>query len=337
MKLFGKDLDKDIVIIAEIGVNHEGSIESAMNLIRLAYESGADAVKFQSYTPERFITSDDKERMKRVKNFHLNESDHLKLISHATNLGIPFFSTAVTEDWIPFLKNNTEVIKIASGDITFEPTIRLAAKTGKPVILSTGGANMQEIRKAIDWFKDSSENKEIKDKLIIMHCVSAYPTPLERANLYSINYLKEQTGLTVGYSNHVQGTIAPLIAMGLGANVIEVHFTDSRENKIFHDHALSLNPSELKDIVDSSKKIKLSLGEYKKVCLDIEKDNILLIRKGLVAGKEIKAGKIIDKEDLMYARPATEFNSGELLSLIGKVCSSDIEKGHKITKKNILI
>ena len=337
MKLFGKDLNNYIPIIAEVGVNHEGSFDNALKLITLAHQSGADAVKFQSYTPERYVTEENKERYDRVKRFQLTEEEHLSLIAHAKNIGIYFFSTPLTEDWVPFLSQNTSAIKIASGDITFETVIRSAANTNLPVIISTGGANINEINQAIKWFTESSKEKNISKKLILMHCVSAYPTPLEKANLHSINYLKKQTGLMVGYSNHVKGTIAPLIAMGLGANIIEVHFTDSRENKIFHDHALSLNPSELKDIVNISKKIKLSLGEYKKVCLDIEKDSLLLIRKGLIAAKEIKAGKIIDKEDLMYARPASDFDSNKLLSLIGKVCSSDIEKGHKITKKNISI
>ena len=143
-------------VIAEIGVNHEGSVDSAMHLISLAHESGADAVKFQSYTPERFIAFNDIERMKRVKKFHLDESDHLRLIDHSNSIGIPFFSTAVTEDWIDFLNQNTFVIKIASGDITFEATIRSAAETGKKVILSTGGSTLKEVHQAINWFKESN-------------------------------------------------------------------------------------------------------------------------------------------------------------------------------------
>ena len=330
MKLFGKNLDTDIVIIAEIGVNHEGSIDSAMNLIRLAHESGADAVKFQSYTPEKFIASNDKERMKRVKNFHLDESDHLKLITYAANIGIPFFSTAVTEDWIPFLNNNTNVIKIASGDITFEPTIRAAAKTEKPVILSTGGANMQEIRKAIGWFEESSKNKEIKNKLILMHCISAYPASLEGANLNSIKFLQEQTGLYVGYSNHVKGILAPVVSIALGASLIEVHFTDSRDDKIFHDHHLSLVPSELKELSISASNIKKSLGSYDKFCSEPEKNNLLALRKGIIAAHDIPKGQVIEKKDLMYARPSNEIDSSKILTLLGKKPKCNIERGQLI-------
>jgi len=335
MNLFGKDLDKDIVIIAEIGVNHEGSLESAMNLISLAHQSGADAVKFQSYTPEKFISSDDQERMERVKKFHLNESDHLKLISHANNIGISFFSTAVTEDWIPFLNKNTKVLKIASGDITFEPIIRLAAKTGKTVILSTGGANMQEVRKAIDWFKDSSKLKNVTDRLILMHCISAYPTPLEEANLNSIKFLQDETGLKIGYSNHVKGLYAPILSIALGANLIEVHFTDSRENKTFHDHHLSLVPAELKELSMSVFNIKKSLGTYNKFCSRIEKNNLLALRKGVIAAYDIRKGKIIEKPDLMYARPSNNIDSGKISTLIGKKLTCDIKSGQSINFKMV--
>ena len=333
MNLFGKDLEKEIAIIAEIGVNHEGSVKSAINLISLAHENGADAVKFQSYTPERFIASNDKERMKRVKKFHLSESDHLKLIAHANNIGIPFFSTAVTEDWIPFLNKNTKVIKIASGDITFEPTIRSAAKTGKSVILSTGGANMQEIRKAIDWFKESAESIDIKDKLILMHCISVYPAPLEDANLNSIKFLQDQTGLNVGYSNHVKGILAPIVSIALGANLIEVHFTDSRDNKIFHDHHLSLIPEELKELSMSAASIKKSLGSYHKVCSVLEKNNLLALRKGIIAARNIKKGKIIEKDDLMYARPSNDIDSSKIMTLLEKKSICNIESGQLISYK----
>ena len=330
MKLFNKDLEKDIVVIAEIGVNHEGSLDSALKLITLAHESGADAVKFQSYTPERFIASNNAERMERVKRFHLSKEDHLKLISHSKNIGIPFFSTAVTEDWIPFLNENTSVIKIASGDITFEPIIRLAAQTGKPVILSTGGSSIKEVNQAIAWFKESSTHSDISKTLILMHCVSSYPTEIEDANLNSIKYLEKETGLNIGYSNHVEGIIAPIIAISLGAHIIEVHFTDTRENKIFHDHFLSLNPNELSELTKVAPLIKLSLGSLDKFCNNKEKENLLLIRKGVVAAENIIKGQIIEAKHLMYARPANYIDSSQLKMLIGKKSIKNILKGETL-------
>lgn len=332
MILFGKNLKSEIPIVAEIGVNHEGSLESAINLITLAHKSGADAVKFQSYTPERFIASNDKERMERIKKFHLNESDHLKLIDHSNNIGIPFFSTAITEDWVSFLAEHTSVIKIASGDINFKPTISLAAAKNIPVIISTGGATLEEVKKAIVWFKDSSKSKDIKDKLILMHCVSSYPTPLENANLNSIKFLQESTGLKVGYSNHVKGIMAPLLSVALGANLIEVHFTDSREGKVFHDHHLSLVPKELAELSSSVPNIKKSLGVYGKFCLKIEKENLLSLRKGIVASKNMAKGKIIEEEDLLYARPSIDLDYSKLFSLLGKEIVCDIEKGERISE-----
>lgn len=335
MELFGKDLDKEVPIIAEIGVNHEGSIESALNLITLAHKSGADAVKFQSYTPDKFISSEDKVRMERVKKFHLNEEDHIKLINHANKIGIFFFSTAVTEDWVEFLANNTSVIKIASGDITFKPVISASAKTGKLVILSTGAANIGEIDQAISWFRESCKISDIRNNLILMHCVSNYPTPLEHANLNSIKFLKEHTGLRVGYSNHVEGLIAPSLAISIGADLIEVHFTDSRENKIFHDHLLSLNPKELLELTKNAPLIKMSFGEHDKFCNQAEKNILLAIRKGIVAANHIEAGQIIEIKDIMYARPSTFISSNAFKKLIGKKSLYNIEKGATI-KFNML-
>ncbi len=330
MKLFGKDLDKDVPIIAEIGVNHEGSIEDALNLITLAYKSGADAVKFQSYTPERYISNNDKDRYSRVKKFHINQEDHIKLINHAKKIGINFFSTPVTEDWLPFLSKNTSAIKIASGDITFEPIIKEAAKTNLPVILSTGASNINEINKAISWFKESSEDKEISNRLILMHCVSLYPTPLEKANLNSIKFLKDHTGLKVGYSNHVEGIIAPSLAIGLGADLIEVHFTDSRENKVFHDHFLSLNPKELSELTKTAPLIKKSMGKYDKFCNEEEKDNLSAIRKGIIAANNIKAGQIIESKNIMYARPSKFIPASDFKKLLGQKAIKNIKKGTSI-------
>ena len=170
------------------------------------------------------------------------------------------FSTPVTEDWLEFLNIHTSVIKIASGDITFEPLVRGAASLNKPVIMSTGAANEKEIFQAIKWFKNEIGTKDIYNRLILLHCVSAYPTPISETNLLTIKYLKEKTNLRIGYSNHTEGLLASLSAIALGASLVEVHFTDTRKGKTFHDHQISLNPDELKFLVDCAPKIKSSLS-----------------------------------------------------------------------------
>ena len=160
-----------------------------------------------------------------------------------------------------------------------------------------------------------------------MHCISSYPTSIEDANLNSIIYLQKKTGLNVGYSNHVKGIIAPILAVSLGANVIEVHFTDTREDKIFHDHLLSVNPSELSELTKTLPLIKQCLGKDDKFCNHNEAKNLLAIRKGLVAARDIRIGKVIEINDLMYARPATEIDSSQINKLIGKKSTKNITQG----------
>ena len=193
MKLFGKDLSSETAIIAEVGVNHEGNVDAALKMVALAAEAGADAVKFQSYTPDRFISSDYDARFERVTRFGLSEADHLRLKEEANKCGIAFFSTAVTEDWVPFIASHCEAVKIASGDLDFKPVISAAAKSGKTVILSTGLGEIEEIDAAVSWVRDAIGDAALEDRLILMQCVSAYPTPVEEANVASVNFLPTAT------------------------------------------------------------------------------------------------------------------------------------------------
>ena len=230
-------------------------------MVALAAEAGADAVKFQSYTPDRFISSDDDARFERVTRFGLSEADHLRLKEEANKCGIAFFSTAVTEDWVPFIASHCEAVKIASGDLDFKPVISAAAKSGKTVILSTGLGEIEEIDAAVSWVRDAIGDAALEDRLILMQCVSAYPTPVEEANVASVQFLADRYGITTGYSNHVKGLDACLAAAALGAAVIEVHFTDQREGKTFHDHALSAEPQELAQLVQMVPNIRAAVGQ----------------------------------------------------------------------------
>src|SRR3990167_4475229 len=170
MELFGKNLDRDVVIIAEIGVNHEGDLEAALNLLRLAHQAGADAAKFQTFTPERYASASDPARLERVRGFDLGERGFRRIAEEAAKLDFPVFSTAVSEDVVPFIAELFPAIKIASGDIDFEPVIRAAARTRKPVILSTGLATAEEVDAAVDWFKDEAGAGDVRDRLILMQC-----------------------------------------------------------------------------------------------------------------------------------------------------------------------
>lgn len=335
MKIFDKDLNEDVVVVAEIGVNHEGDLQYALRLLELAAESGADAVKFQTYSPERFVSASDPERLARVTKFALSAEAFEIIAKRAEELKIYAFSTPVTEDVVPLLDSLFSVFKIASGDLTFEPVIRAAAGTGKPVILSTGLGTFEEIETAIDWVRDELGFENVSENLAIMHCVTAYPTAVENANVRSVPWLAKKTGLHVGYSDHVIGLEACYSAIALGASIIEVHFTDNKYERDFHDHALSCDPDDLKQLVRASSRIKSSLGKFSKNPLEEELPNLATARKGIVAARDLEAGHLIEHDDLMFARPATEFSANDITKVIGLTLLEPIKKGELVRRNGV--
>ena len=334
MKLFDKNLEKDVVYVAEIGVNHEGGLGYAKDLLKLAAEAGADAVKFQGYTPERYASASNPERLERVTKFSLSAEQYAELVDLAKEQGVHIFSTPLTEDWVDILNPTCSAFKIASGDITFEAVIRAAAKTQKPVIISTGAATLEEIDQAVAWVKDEIGTASLKERLIIMHCICAYPTPLEQANTLSVPFLRDRYNIHVGYSNHVIEPEACYAAIALGAPVIEVHFTDKKTDRDFHDHALSFEPDELRTLIKTGNAIKSSLGAYNKTIQPCELDP-QLVRKGIVAANDLQEGHVLARDDLMFARPATEISAGELDLIVGKKIGNAYKKGEQIKKSEL--
>jgi len=335
MRIFGKDLDREVAVVAEIGVNHEGSLDAALSLMRLARQAGADAAKFQTFTPERFASASDPARLKRVTGFDLGNAGFRALAAEAAKLNFPIFSSAVSEDVVPFLDGLFPAIKIASGDVDFEPVIRAAAATGKPVFLSTGLATIDEVETAVGWFRDAAGTPDIRDRLILMHCVTAYPTPIEQANVSAVPYLAEKTGLRVGYSNHIVGLEACLAAVALGACVIEAHFTDRKDGREFRDHQLSCDPDDMRQLVAMVPRIRACLGAGNKERQACEIGNLTAVRKGVVAARDLAAGTVLGRDDLMYARPASEFPAAEIGSLAGARLKDAVRRGELITRANV--
>lgn len=335
MHLFGKDLDQDVVIIAEVGVNHEGNPEIARKLIHQANEAGADAVKFQTYTAERFVGTGDPARLNRVRGFALSDDVLRDLAKEAESLEITMFSAAISEDKIPLLAELFPVIKLASGDLDFEPAVRGAAATGLPIILSTGLGTVEEIDCAIAWFKDETGLDDVRERLHLMHCVTAYPTPIEDANVLAVPYLTEHTGLTVGYSNHVIGLEACYAAIAQGASSIEVHFTDCKTGRDFRDHELSCDQNDLATLVKAAPCIRKSLGKPGKQRQAAETPLLHAVRKGVVAARDLPVGHLMTREDLMFARPASEFPSGEVGSLVGKRITVPYRLGETIRRADV--
>ena len=335
LRLFGKNLEHEVVVVAEIGVNHEGNVDAAAELIRLAHDAGADAVKLQSYTPKRFASSADPVRQARVRRFCLDRAAHYRLAEDSRRLGAHLFSYAITEDVIPLLAELFPAIKIASGDLNFEPIVRGAAATGKPVILSTGNSTVEEIEQALVWCREEVGMERLRERIALLHCVSAYPAPIEQANLLSIPFLRERFGLVTGYSNHVLGTEAVLAAVALGARIVEVHVTDRREGREFRDHAMSFEPQELADLIVSVRKVASSLGELGKPLQPSELAIRVAMRKGVVAARNLDVGRVLTRDDLMYARPANEFPASELPGLVGRRLTVAIREGELIPRVGV--
>lgn len=335
MQLFSRSLDHEVAVIAEIGVNHEGDLEAAKRLVTLAAQAGADAVKFQTYTPQRYAAANDPERLARVTRFSL-DGEALKVLREtAAQAGIPLFSTALTEDVVPMLAGMFDCIKIASGDLTFEPVIRAAARSGRTVILSTGGGTVAEIDQAVEWVAAETGREALARRLVLMHCVAAYPVPPEQANVRAVPFLAERYPVSVGYSNHVIGTEACLAAVALGARVIEVHFTDCKSGRTFRDHELSLEPAELNEMIRQIRVIEKTLGMYGKEPQPCEAAILPALRKGIVAARDLSAGHVLSAADLMFARPATGFTAGELPALVGRTLTRATQAGCVIERGSV--
>jgi len=301
----------------------------------LAAQAGADAVKLQSYTPARYASRSDPERLNRVTRFTLDESAIRTLFREAATAGISLFSTPLTEDMVPLLASLCPVLKVASGDITFEPLVRAVAATGKPVILSTGLSTVDEIDRAVGWIRSELGPADLAERLVLLQCVSAYPTPIEEANVKAIPFLADRYRVRVGFSNHTIGPEACLAAVALGADLVEVHFTDTRRDRAFRDHQLSFEPAELKSLAASIVQVRASLGCFGKAPQPSELPQRHATRKGVVAARDLAAGAVLTRDDLMFARPATEFPASDVNTLIGRQILGSVRAGELIRRDNI--
>ena len=329
MKIFNKDLDKEILIIGEIGLNHEGKLKEALKIIKLAAKSGLGAVKFQLYNLDKYQSQDNAERYNRLKKFNLSDKDYLFLKKKAKDHKIKVLATPLTEDKVKLAASFGEVIKIASGDINFFPTIDEVIKLKKKIILSTGNATLKEIDKTINYIQ--RKNNKISNSLALLHCVSTYPAPIESANIQKILLLKKRyPKLTIGYSNHCFEKEAVLSAVALGAKIVEIHITNDKKNKKFRDHHLSFDKYTLQDLVKS---IKLTHKCVQGLSKNPEKLQLSIIgqmRKGIVASKEIKKGQKFTYENIHFARPAIKYKFYDIKKLIGRKSKKNFKIGFLI-------
>lgn len=327
-------------IIAEAGVNHNGDFDLAKKMIYEAKKAGVNAVKFQTFVSKNLVSSyaPKADYQKKTTNGLESQQDMLKklelsfeqftlLQEYAKELEIDFLSTPFDEDSINFLKTlDMPFWKIPSGEITNLPYLMKIEETKKPIILSTGMCEIDEIEQALNVFKDYS-----RSNIILLHCNTEYPTPYRDVNLTAMNTLKDKFNVQVGYSDHTKGIEVPIAAVALGAVVIEKHFTLDM-NMEGPDHKASIEPNELVSMVNAIRNIEVSLGDGKKSPSNSEKKNISIARKSIVAKKEIKKGDIFTTDNLTVKRPGDGISPMEWFNILGKIAVRDFIIDEKIDR-----
>lgn len=328
-----ENIMKKTLIIAEAGVNHNGDINLAKKLIEVASEAGADFVKFQTFVAENCIsknakkaeyqlqaTDENQSQFDMVKKLELSKQDHEILIEHCKKFNIKFLSTAFDLESIDLLvKFDIEIFKIPSGELTNLPYLKKIASFNKNIILSTGMATLGEIEKALDILV---QNGTQRDKIIILHCNTEYPTPFEDVNLRAMQTLKKAFCLPVGYSDHTLGITIPIAAVAMGACVIEKHFTLDKSMQ-GPDHQASLEPEELKAMIKSIRELEQAFGNGVKIPSKSEIKNKAIARKSLVAKKVIKKGECFSEENLTTKRPGDGICGMKYDKYLGKIASRD--------------
>ena len=318
-----------VQIIAEAGVNHNGSIKIAKQLIDVAAESGADLVKFQTFTASAVATKNaqkadyqekttlpSESQHEMISKLELSRDMHETLIAYCKKCEIGFFSTGFDAQSVNMLVElGQQRFKIPSGEITNLPYIRHIGEMGKPVIMSTGMATLDEVRVAMDILLEAGI---AKDDITILHCNTEYPTPMEDVNLRAMLAIQDELGVKVGYSDHTIGIEIPVAAVALGATVIEKHFTLDR-NYPGPDHAASLEPGELKAMVSAIRNIERAMGDGIKKPSPSEAKNLPIARRSIVAATTIRKGEYFTEDNLAVKRPGTGISPMEWDRVVGGV------------------
>lgn len=326
-----------VLIIAEAGVNHNGDINLAKQLVDKAKAAGADIIKFQTFNLDSIVSKfaemadyqknnigkieTQKEMLKKI---NLSYEAFSELYNYCKQGGIRFLSTPFDIESIHFLNNKVPFWKIPSGEVTNYPYLVEIAKTGKPVVMSTGMCELQEIDEAIEVLKNNGTND-----ITLLHCNTQYPTPYKDVNLLAMETLRNRYKVKVGYSDHTNGIEVPIAAVALGAEVIEKHFTLDK-NLPGPDHKASLEPYELAAMVSSIRNIEEALGSPNKTVSDSERENIAVARKSIVAAKSIKKGEILSENNITTKRPGTGLSPMCWNSVIGKIAIRDFQEDEEI-------
>lgn len=330
-------------IIAEAGVNHNGDIKKAIELIDIAASAGADAVKFQTFRAEDLVTAsapkaeyqqratgNEQSQFEMLKALELTFDDFKTLFDHCQTKGIEFMSTPFDEASADELERiGMTTFKIPSGELTNHPLIRHVALKQKPVILSTGMANLEEVHQAVEVLR-STGNQNFQ----LLHCVSDYPADPATVNLLAMQTMRERFQIHVGLSDHTLGIHIPIAAVAMGASCIEKHYTLDK-SLLGPDHQASLDPTELHQMVKQIREVEAAFGNGVKAPTEAERKTALVARRSIVLARDLHANHTITKEDLILRRPGTGLPPADLPYLIGEVTNKPLPKDHLISKDDL--
>lgn len=328
-----------VFIIAEAGDNHNGNFELALKLVDKAVEAGADCVKFQTFITENIIskfaekaeyqkenTGSDETQFEMVKKLELSFEQFREIQKYCEEKGILFLSTPFDLDSVEFLQEiEIPFWKIPSGEITNLPYLEKIARTGKKIIMSTGMCTMEEIGEALNVLRRNGAGE-----IALLHCNTEYPTPYQDVNLRAMQIMQDAFEIKVGYSDHTQGIEVPIAAVACGAKIIEKHFTLDK-NMEGPDHKASLEPDELKQMVEAIRNIEKALGRAEKFPSDSEKKNIEIARKSIVAKRDIKEGELLTEENLSIKRPGNGISPMRWYEVLGTKAVKDFNEDEMIS------
>lgn len=331
MNIADHNCNERVLIIAEIGNNHEGSADRARELVDRAAECGVDAIKLQVFQAEKFISAGESRRLAQLKAFELGLQVHAELCERANRAGLIAIATPFDLESLEFIADEVDAIKIASGDVTFVRLIERAALELVPLIVSTGAATHGEIERAVETIRQvRSDWSYVMNSVALLHCISAYPAPIKELNLRAISTLRTHFGCTVGWSDHSLGIEAAGLAVAAGARIIEKHFTLDKQFSSYRDHQLSADPREMKALVERVRHVESMLGDGMKEPQLSEEEGRSAMRRSAYAQFEIKANTPVLDDDVIWLRPERGIPAGDANRLVERMTTTTISPGDAI-------
>jgi N,N'-diacetyllegionaminate synthase len=329
MRIGRLDTAEAVLVVAEVGNNHEGDPDAARELVRQAAAAGAHAVKFQTFRASGIVRARDEARFRQLSGYELEPAVVEELAELAHSLGLLFMSTPLDLPSVELLAPLVDAYKIASGDNDFIPLLERVGAARKPVIVSTGLADLGGVRTA----KAAVEAQGAE--VAVLHAVTAYPAPAEAANLAAIQTLARELRCTVGYSDHTLGNDACVAAVAAGARILEKHFTLDHDHSDFRDHKLSADPGELRSLVERVALVQTLMGDPRKRMQAQEADLELAVRRSIAAARDLPRGHVLERADLAWLRPRDGLAPGQEDRLLGRALLRDVPMGESILEDDV--